>query len=102
MSQAPEIVLLEGWMLGFEALPEDSVILAEADKGMISRVGQLSLRLCPLCANAVFAGVDYVKACVPRAFGRLYCSCLRLGQASSFRSGRQPFRPEQGRSNRDL
>lgn len=33
VSTPPELVLLEGWMLGFEALPEDSPVLAQADRG---------------------------------------------------------------------
>ena len=34
VSARPEIVLLEGWMLGFEALPDDSpVLLAAPEEG---------------------------------------------------------------------
>lgn len=33
VSTPPAVVLLEGWMLGFEPLPEDSPVLAAADQG---------------------------------------------------------------------
>lgn len=32
VSEPPDIVLLEGWMLGFEALPEESRLLAAAEQ----------------------------------------------------------------------
>lgn len=33
VSTPPKVVLLEGWMLGFDPLPEDSPVLAAADQG---------------------------------------------------------------------
>ncbi|CAM9976787.1 unnamed protein product, partial [Scytosiphon promiscuus] len=33
VTERPDVVLLEGWMLGFEALPEESSLLASAGKG---------------------------------------------------------------------
>lgn len=32
VSKPPDVVLLEGWMLGFEALPEESPLLAAAEQ----------------------------------------------------------------------
>lgn len=35
VAMPPEVVLLEGWMLGFEALPEDSPVLSEVEEGEV-------------------------------------------------------------------
>ncbi|CAN0318024.1 unnamed protein product, partial [Scytosiphon promiscuus] len=32
VTERPDVVLLEGWMLGFEALPEENSLLAAAGK----------------------------------------------------------------------
>eukprot|EP00752_Nemacystus_decipiens_P014822 g13195.t1 len=43
VSKPPDVVLLEGWMLGFEALPEGSPLLAAAEQAEDGDVGGLGV-----------------------------------------------------------